>query len=352
MASITPPAGNSFLLLLAQVAKTLEPRLAEVLKKNEAVARNQGEEVAAMVSEVSSLCARGGKRLRPGLCVVGALCANEKSDWSIALEAGVSLELLQAYFLIHDDWMDQDDERRGGPTAHRSLAKTFSSEEVGAASAILAGDHALALATAHLATLKAAPERLIASFSHFAEMQLAAVAGQQLDIVGKVSNPERTYELKTASYTVRGPLLLGAELAGGTEAVKKVLTAYALPAGIAFQLRDDLIGVFGPSKTTGKPQGGDLKEGKNTLLVSEARKLLTNEQTTLLEGLLGQRSATEKQVQEVANLLDSCGAKDVIESRIDELKREALGALDGALLSAHAQSLLQGALMALTERTY
>lgn len=342
---------NPFLALLSDTSKRLEPRLNAVLKESLERSAGYGDEVKHMVQAVASLCSRGGKRLRPGLCVVGALCRDKQADIGPAIEAGVSLELLQAYFLIHDDWMDQDDERRGGPTAHVSLAKQFRSTQLGERSAILAGDHAVGLATMHISSLNIPGTRLRHVLREFAEMQLAAVAGQQVDIIGTTKNPELTYELKTASYTVRGPLLLGAEIVGASAKAKASLDAYSLPTGIAFQLRDDLIGVFSPSEHTGKPQGGDLKEGKNTSLVQVAKKQLKKSDRAALDVVLGNRKATKSQVARAISLLEDCGAKAAIETRIEELKQEALKHIETPALSSHSRELLKGAVIALADRT-
>ncbi len=348
---MTRSTTNPFLTLLAKTSKQLEPRLSRVLDDSLNRSASYGTEVTAMVKAVASLCQRGGKRLRPGLCVVGALAKDARADVSAAVEAGVSLELLQAYFLIHDDWMDQDEERRGGPTAHVSLGKHFRSKELGERSAILAGDHAVALATMHLTGLNIPKSRLQKVFVEFAEMQLAAVAGQQVDIIGKTDDPELTYELKTASYTVRGPLLLGAEIAGASAKAKAALDAYSLPTGIAFQLRDDLIGVFGASTHTGKPQGGDLKEGKNTSLIRIAHKRLSRPQQDSLNQVFGNRKATKRQVEKAILALEECGAKRAIEERISTLKDEARASLSTPALSARCRSLLEGAIIALADRT-
>jgi len=348
---------NPFLALLAKTSTDLEPKLDRVLQASLARSASYGPEVVHMVEAVASLCKRGGKRLRPGLCVVGALAKDERADVDVAVEAGVALELLQAYFLIHDDWMDQDDERRGGPTAHVTLSKQFRSQALGERSAILAGDHAIALSTMQLSSLNMDKGRLQKVFAQFAEMQIAAVAGQQVDIIGKTKNPELTYELKTASYTVRGPLLLGAEIAGASEKTKAVLDAYSLPTGIAFQLRDDLIGVFGQPEHTGKPQGGDLKEGKNTSLVRWAIERVPSTKRAPLTGVLGNRKATKAQVARAIGLLEDCGARDAMEQRIAALKEEALGYLNptgranGKVLSVRAKALLHGAVTALADRT-
>lgn len=343
---------NPFLPLLAEVQKRVEPHLARALAKSEAEARGYGAEVGSMVRSVASLNERGGKRLRPALAVVGALSASAdaKPDWAPLLDAGVALELLQSYFLIHDDWMDEDEERRGGPTAHVELARVFRSEALGARAAILAGDHAVSLAQLALSEAKVPPARLVAALRTFAEMQLAAVAGQQLDIIGKTKTPELTYELKTASYTVTGPLLLGANLAGARPPVLAQLRAYGLPAGVAFQLRDDLIGVFGDPKRTGKPRGADLTAGKNTPLVRHGLLLLEGKARQRLVSVLGNRKSPTRTVEAVVTSLEESGAKARVEARIAELRDEALGVLERGPASPRSRALLAGAARALTER--
>lgn len=341
---------NPFLPLLTKVAERVSPRLMTVIAESQAEARLYGLEVARMVEAVQNLSARGGKRLRPALCVVGALCRDESFDFTLAIEAGVSLELLQAYFLIHDDWMDQDAERRGGPTAHVELARAFRSTFLGERSAILAGDHAVALASAHLAALRIPPRRLRGAMLRFAEMQLSAVAGQQLDICGKAPNPELTYELKTASYTVKGPLLLGAEIAGTAQATAEALTAFSLPAGVAFQLRDDLIGVFGAPEKTGKPRGGDLKEGKNTSLVRIGRQLLQKTDRERLEKVLGNKRASRAELERAIHLLEVSGARNAVELRIEELKTAAIACAHHKSITPLGQKLLVGAVSALCDR--
>jgi geranylgeranyl diphosphate synthase type I len=349
-ARVREKSPNPFVSLLSQIQIQLEPRLSEVLKRSEADARVFGEEVAVMVGAVRSLCERGGKRLRPALCVVGARAEDPKAPILAAIEAGVALELLQAYFLIHDDWMDQDEERRGGPTAHIALKRAFGSQVLGDSSAILAGDHAIAMATAHLAGIPTTPARLKKCFELFAQMQISAVSGQQLDVIGTTADPELTYRLKTASYTVRGPLLLGAELAGANKQTKDSLDAFSEPAGLAFQLRDDLIGVFSPPQITGKPQGSDLTEGKNTSLIHAARERLDRRGRTRLDAVLGNRKARSTQVNRVIQDLEDCGARSAVESRIQELNDEARRIAQLSALPKVSQTLLLGALDALANR--
>lgn len=303
-----------------------------------------------MVAALRDLCQRGGKRLRPALVCVGARAADAEAELELALAAGVSLELLQAYFLIHDDWMDQDAERRGGPTAHVQLAQRFRSPHKGAAAAILAGDYAVALATALLSELKLSARRHAAVLRCFGEMQLDAVAGQTLDVIGETGDVELTYRLKTASYTVRGPLVLGALLAGGSPAVLRDLDAYSLPAGVAFQLRDDTIGVFGDPARTGKPRGGDLRAGKRTLLVELALARSGRKDRAALGKILGNTRATDARIEWAVAHLDACGARAEVEQRIAALSQAALTALEGSRCSPTGRELLAGALEALITR--
>ena len=156
---------NPFVALLPAVRKDIDARLHGLLDAKLDSARQHGAEVTELVSALRSLCMRGGKRLRPALLAAGFRAVSTSADLDPALEAGVALELLQAYFLIHDDWMDQDDVRRGGPSVHAHLTQRFRSQRLGAASAILAGDYAVALATDVLDTQAAGPAVLIAFFA-------------------------------------------------------------------------------------------------------------------------------------------------------------------------------------------
>lgn len=344
---ITP---NRFVALLDQVKPEVDRRLLLTCEESTAYGRTLGPEVEAMINAVSSLCERGGKRLRPGLCVAGALSARPSFDWSALLEAGVALELLQAYFLIHDDWMDDDDLRRGGPTAHVSLGRHFRSKALGARSAILAGDHAVSLAQRCLALLNVSPARLKKAMKTFADMQLAAVAGQQLDIIARTNHPELTYELKTASYTVTGPLQLGANLVGGSQALLAALADYGKPTGIAFQLADDLLGVFGDPSKTGKPRGADLTAGKNTPLVRHGLRLLAPAERQRLRTVLKSRKARPSELQTLVRRLDECGARAEVVARMNELRLDGLSAARAPAIKEPGRQLLEDAARALTDR--
>ncbi len=340
---------NPFFALLPTVQTEVELRLRGFLETRLDVARRHGPEVVEMVSAVRDLCLRGGKRLRPALLVAGYRAANEHVDLEPALDAGVALELLQAYLLIHDDWMDGDLVRRGGPAVHAQLAKRFRSTHKGDASGILAGDYASAVALEALSQVEMKGSVALSAMACFAEMQLDAIAGQQLDVIGGEYDVELAYQLKTGSYTVRGPLRLGAILASASPRTLRALDRFALPVGVAFQLRDDLLSAFGDPKRTGKPLGNDLRAGKRTALLVAGLKLARGKELRALKHAVGNAAASEAEVRAALAVLEASGARAAIEKRVDELSAVALREIKTGV-SSEGKLLLAGAAEALTAR--
>lgn len=343
------PSDNPFVALLRSVQPEIERKLTGFLDARVAGTRALGSEVQALAREIRRLALRGGKRLRPALVVAGLRTASSSADIEPALDAGVALELLHTYFLIHDDWMDGDRVRRGGPSVHVALAERFHSEHKGNASAILAGDYALALACDALCRVATSAERLRGAFLTFSEMQLGAVAGQQLDMVGQGRDVELGYALKTGSYTVEGPLKMGALLAGGKPATLQALSRYARPAGIAFQLRDDLLSLFGDPAQTGKPLASDLISGKRTLLLRLALRRGKPAELTALRRVLGNAKAKPPALRSALSAMQATGAPEQVERRIAELAEQALAEL-GRDVSPVGRELLIGATTALCLR--
>ncbi|HET7538956.1 MAG TPA: polyprenyl synthetase family protein [Polyangiaceae bacterium] len=340
---------NPFFALLGAVQSEVDQRLRGFLETRLDVARRHGPEVVEMVSAVRDLCLRGGKRLRPALLVAGYRAASERAPLEPALDAGVALELLQAYLLIHDDWMDGDLVRRGGPAVHAHLAKRFRSQHKGDASGILAGDYASAVALEALSQVEMKTSAALAAFACFAEMQLDAIAGQQLDLIGGKYDVELAYQLKTGSYTVRGPLRLGAILASAGPKTLLALDRFALPIGVAFQLRDDLLSAFGEPKQTGKPLGNDLRAGKRTALLAAGLKLARGKELRVLKHAVGNSAATDAELRAALAVLESSGARATIEARVAELSAAGLAELGGGV-SRQGALLLTGATEALTAR--
>ena len=219
-----PKSGNrqdaSFRALLDDIRPQINGLLRELFARELGVARGLGAEVEDMVTAVRDLSLRGGKRLRPALVAAGLRTASPghaipARTTKGALQIGLSLELLQTYFLIHDDWMDGDAVRRGGPSAHAWLTERLGSKHVGESSAILAGDFAATLATSEMLKLRVPQAMQTRLLETFCALQADAIRGQQLDVIGRAETIDTVYRLKTTSYTVRGPLRLGAILGGG-----------------------------------------------------------------------------------------------------------------------------------------
>ena len=288
----------------------------------------------------------GGKRLRPTFGYWGwrAVQPAGAADEELVLAAVASLELLHACALVHDDVMDASATRRGRPAAHVEFARQHaaagwpgSAETFGTAGAILLGDLLLSWAGQMLAgAIRALPAgRAAAAEREFDRMRSEVVAGQFLDVLaqsrGRFDPDEalRVIRLKTSMYTVVRPLLLGATAGGAPAQVQAELTDYGNALGEAFQLRDDLLGVFGDPEETGKPAGDDLREGKRTLLVALAVAGAEPGQRQRIEAAVGNAELTEADVVALRQLL--APAAEQVERRIADRAAAAVGQLSPAI---------------------
>lgn len=342
-------AANPFVALLASVKHDIDQKLERFFADELERVTPHGREVAAIVASAGRFALLGGKRLRPSLLVAGYRVVAPKGDLEPALEAGLALELLHTYLLVHDDWMDGDALRRGGPTVHADLAKKFKSPRLGEVTAILAGDLVAALAMDVMGRVRVPAARSSLVLEAFATMQIDAIFGQVLDVASKDHEPEAMYALKTGSYTVRGPLRVGALLGGAKPSTLRALDAYAAPVGIAFQLADDLLSAFGNPETTGKALGNDLRAGKRTPLVLEALRRARGSERRALSEAFGNARASAAQIKRALEVVERTGARRKTEERIEELLRQGLAALDGTV-TRQARELLEGAALALTSR--
>jgi geranylgeranyl diphosphate synthase, type I len=342
---------NPFLALLREAKPDIDARVAACMDVEIKRHAQRGVEVAALLSEGRSLSLRGGKRLRAALVLAGAQATEKKvTSWELALQVGLAVELLQSYFLIHDDWMDGDEKRRGGPSVHAALRRRFRSEHLGACGAVLTGDYLVALATRALIQATEKHVRQTELLTTFADMQLAAVLGQQLDAVQITRSADMVYELKTGSYTVSGPLRLGALLSAADSKTLVALERFAQPLGIAFQLRDDQLNLFASSKQTGKPVASDLVAGKWTWLVQWAFAHAKPSARRALKVAFGNASASRAEIKTALAALRESGADEAAEQRIRELSATALSSLKKAKLSPAGDALLRGAARAFVER--
>jgi len=310
----------------------------------------------------------GGKRLRPAFLYWGWRAAGGAvtagADEAGVLTAAAALELLQASALVHDDVMDGSELRRGLPAAHRRFAARHRSsgwvgspEGFGTGAAILLGDLCLSWSDELLRTCGLPPARLLPAMRLFDDMRTEVIAGQYLDLVEQATggtSVERALvvvRFKSAKYTVERPLHVGAVLAGADSSFVDALSAYGMPLGEAFQLRDDVLGVFGDPSVTGKPAGDDMREGKRTVLVAEALTRATPTQARVFRRFLGDPSLSAEGLAALRDVVVRTGALQRVEDRIETLTRDCLQALDAAgVTDPAAADALRGLADAATRR--
>jgi geranylgeranyl diphosphate synthase, type I len=321
-----------------------------------------GGDAARLLTEARAIVS-GGKRFRAAFCYWGFQAVAGASDVDDALvRACASLELLHASALVHDDYMDASDTRRGRPTTHRGFAAEHRGdgwrgdpEQYGASAAILLGDLLLSWSDELLRRCGLPLERVVAALDVFDRCRSEVITGQFLDVsvqargVADVDAAMTVLRYKSAKYSIERPLHVGATLAGATEAQLRELSAFGLPLGEAFQLRDDLLGVFGDPDTTGKPAGDDLIEGKRTVLVALALDAAPAEDAARLDAALG-TALTADEVAELRRVIDASGAHDQVETVITELAGRATAALERADLDARARGVLLALANAATDR--
>lgn len=319
----------------------------------------------------------GGKRLRPAFCVWGHVAcggADEKLD--AVVRAAASLDLLHVSALVHDDVMDASDSRRGVPSAHRQFEADHAAAGLrgdpaafGLAGAILLGDLLLVWSTELFERSGLPAETLTQARPYLDAVRTEVTAGQFLDVLAQA---ERPYEAsrtpqghaalvdrittvvthKSASYTIRRPLDIGAAIAGATQEQHEALAGYALPLGRAFQWRDDLLGVFGDAGLTGKDSGEDLREGKLTLLVAEAFAGASGPDADRLAGLFGRADLGPEEVAQARGIITASGAVERVERAIADEYDRALAALEGADLTDRGRQALRRLADVATRRAY
>jgi geranylgeranyl diphosphate synthase, type I len=304
----------------------------------------------------------GGKRLRPAFAYWGYRGAGG-IDSEAVVAAVSALELVQAGALIHDDLMDRSDTRRGEPAVHRRFAArhTAAGWRGGAAAfgdgaAVLLGDLAMVWSDELLHSSGLEPADLARARPDFDAMRTEVTVGQYLDVLSQVTGDtsvERAGKVaryKSAKYTVERPLLLGAALAGAPAALCAAYSRYGLPLGEAFQLRDDVLGVFGDPAQTGKPAGDDLREGKRTYLVAAAHAAAGPRERAELDAALGDPGLDDRGVERLRAVIRASGALSRTERRIAELTAAALAALSAADVEAEAAAVLRDLADAATRR--
>ncbi|GAA4878298.1 polyprenyl synthetase family protein [Saccharopolyspora cebuensis] len=345
--------------------------LTRYLRQRRAEAADLDPAFGTAVDKLARFVLGGGKRLRPTFAWWGWRAAGgaaQGPEAVAALRAASALELLQACALVHDDLIDDSDTRRGHPTVHREFAALHEESDFrgepdsfGTAAAVLLGDLALAWADDLVQESGMGADALRRAREPWRAMRTEVMAGQYLDVLGQFRDDEtpqaalRICELKAASYTVQRPLEIGAQLAGADPATLGSLGRFGADIGVAFQLRDDLLGVFGDPEVTGKPAGDDLREGKRTVLIAEAvdnaRRQDDQQALAELRGVLGDADLDPARVERTRGLLTRLGAVDAVERRITDLTGSAIRALRSAGVAEPAATELAELAIAVTDRT-
>lgn len=328
---------------------------------------NEDDLVAEALEHARAMVLAGGKRLRSAFMYYGYVGAGG-TETDKMLRTSMSIELIHSFLLVHDDIIDRDDMRHGVPTLHRRYAdfgkRLFpeqDTEHFGTSIAIIMGDMLYAFGNDIIFSSDFPKERIFAALSRLQSIVSFTVVGQARDIYMEYKRDATEEEIlgmyknKTAKYTVEGPLHLGAILAGASEELLSALSAYSIPLGIAFQIQDDILGIFGSEKRLGKPVGSDIEEGKITLLVARALKNGTRAQGRRLKEILRRGTAlTEAEEAEFRQLITETGSLEEVKALAQEYivaGKKALADLKDKV-TPEAYTFLEGVAEYMTKREY
>ena len=361
------PSAKASPLDAADLRVRVQEIVDQVLQQESGVLSRAGQDLVPLADALRGLMG-GGKRLRPAFCYWGwrgSLASEPDPDLDdAAMRAAASLEFLQACALIHDDVMDGSDTRRGLPAAHHHFATLHrgsswlgSSENFGVGAAILLGDLCLSWADQVLMASGMPTTVLMPAKAIYDEMRTELMAGQYLDLLeqarggGSIERALQVVRYKSAKYTIERPLHLGAALGGASQDLMSAYSAYGLPLGEAFQLRDDVLGVFGDPSQTGKPAGDDLREGKRTVLIAMAMEAASPAQAAAMRSHLGDPALDAEGIATLRTIIEQTGALAATERLIEERLAEAVAATASPLIQSQAAEVLLGLAYAATRRS-
>ncbi len=350
--------------IIAGYKEKIDKELESFLDCEVKYGRFVSKSVLGMANEVREFNLRGGKRLRPVLMIHGYKCLKRGSEEEI-IKASLSIELLEGYLLIHDDVMDEDEVRRGKPSTwklfeetHRKNAWTGNSRKFGETAAIIAGDISCSLATEAVINTRFPPEAKLRAIELLDRININTGYGQMLDVLSEVK-PDVSegeimlvHEYKTSKYTVEGPLHMGAVLGGAGKKELSTLTKYGIPLGKAFQIQDDILGMFGDEKKLGKPADSDLKEGKKTTLILEALKKCAEKEKKKVMSALGNRDVKKEDVEEVREIIRACGSLDYSKRLAETLAEKARKEIEKSSFREEGKEFLVGMADFIIHREY
>ena len=347
---------------LTELRASIDSILHEFTKARSRALTDIGSELQPVASAMSDFITDGGKRFRPIFAYLGYLGTGASPRHEVK-RACTALELVHVCALIHDDVMDGSDTRRNKPAIHKLFQSLHDdqsykgdSERFGLASAILLGDLALVWADRLLVESGISREEFISAQDVFSDMRDELMAGQYLDVLEgalATTSVERSLKVarfKSGKYSIERPLHFGAALAGKPE-FNESYSRFGLPLGEAFQLRDDVLGVFGDPKVTGKPAGDDIREGKRTVLIAVTMENADQSQRNTMTEALGNSLLAESDVAQVQEIIIKTGALDEVEKLITILTRESISALRQSSIDEKIRAVLEEMSVIATQRS-
>jgi len=351
---------------LKSLREQVEAQLQDFLKIQSDYFTAIAPELKPAATSLTAFVINGGKRFRPLFAAVGAMGAGSQLS-AAEIRAFASLELLQACALVHDDLMDASDTRRGEPAIHKLFESMHESEkyqgkasQFGLSASVLIGDLALIWSDQMLNSSEIKSESLLAALSVHDEMRVELIAGQYLDVFEQARGTQSVAQAlniaryKSAKYTIERPLHLGAAIAipdvTKRAQLVSIYSEFGLPLGEAFQLRDDLLGVFGDPKVTGKPAGDDLREGKRTVLMAMTHDRISGAAEAEFMAEFGNHDISESAITRLQEIIFETGAAMHVEDLIEELTSTALEALNRDEIVPQARELLTEMAIIATKR--
>jgi geranylgeranyl diphosphate synthase type I len=343
---------------MTDVVARVDAALADVISSHRTRWSGLSPYIPAIFDELQLLVLGGGKRLRPQFCHLGWRAAGGDPESEAPIRVGAAVELLHVMALLHDDVIDDATTRRGRITTHRRQSSIHINEDLlgesrrfGEGVAVLIGDITYVLSDVLVEDLSQQARAV------WNELRLEMNIGQYLDTVGSAYRERSTTfaelvcRFKSAKYTIERPLHVGAVAADTSRglALQPMLSAYGLPLGDAFQIRDDVLGVFGDEKTVGKPVGGDFREGKPTPMLAYAYEHADTEQRKILD-IVGREDLSDSDIAQLQQVVMNTGAKDAMEQRIVTLVEQAISALNPAELANETYAPLAALAHAVTQR--
>lgn len=327
--------------VLKNYKKRLEPIMVEYFKVKVEKAKKIDPLSEEAVKIIRDFVLAGGKRIRPAVAYYAYLAMGGEDNEEV-VQVSMSIEFIHAFLLIHDDIIDKDDKRHNAPTVHeryKSIAEKLNAKNdhahFGNSMAIVAGDMAGSMAYEVIFNSSFSDETILEGMNKIQEIVYKTLPGEMLDVVmeakGEGTEEEimRMHEGKTARYTFEGPIHLGCVLAGiKDKEIYENFSKYSLPLGKAFQIRDDILGVFGDEKKLGKPVGSDIIEGKQTLLLIKALEKSNQKQRKIIQNCLKNKNLTSSDISEFRKVVVDTDSLDYSQKLSESLVKESIQSLE------------------------